>query len=296
MQFSNGVKPSIKVDKETIKAESGSNRILFNGQSGIYTYGRKYYIIGEKVFLEYDNIDVAKDDLYGKRESEMFEPNAEEDAPVEMIKLPGLPASLSSFTFPAEMDVSTEIHFDADLCYWFLDEAKFRKTLFSSAEEGEIPEVSYVMEFNKEFFLVIPVEYSVKGRFSSLEAVLEIADYASIGKEPYEEIDYVSVCLLDREASDEEIDYIADRGLTDWIEMNANYEGSFEQDEGMEELSPYDIYEFFDGYFVLDPDERSVLGKFTSYESALDGAMEEYDDDDEYDDEEDNEEDEGDKD
>lgn len=296
MQFSYGVKPTTKVDKETIKAETESTRLLFNGKSGIYTYGHKYYIIGDKVFLEYEDLDSAKEDLFGERESEMFDQDEEEEALIELVSLPGLPASFASFTFPTVMDKFTEIHFDADLCYWFLDEGTIRKTLFSPTEEGEIPEVSYIVEFKKEFFLVIPVEFSVKGRFSSIEAVLEIANYASIGKQPYEEIDYVTACQLDRKANDEEIDYIDDRGLTDWIEMNANYEGSFEQDEGLEELCTYDIYELLDGYFVLDPDERSVLGKFTSYESAIDGAIDEYGDDEEYEDEEDNAEDEGDKD
>ncbi len=276
MQFNNGVKPTIKVDEETIKSEAGDSRILFNGQSGIYTYGHKYYIIGENVFLEYEDIDTAKEDLFGKREFDMFEQNMEEDVLVDMIQLPGLPATLSSFSFPSEMDEYTELYFDEDLCYWFLDEGDFRKTLFSSAEEGVIPEVSYIMEYNKEYFVVSPIEFSVKGRFSSIEEALQVTDYAVIGTEPYEEIDYVSVCLLDRKANDEEVDYIADAGLFDFIEINADYEGSYEQDDGMNEICSYDIFEFFDGYFVLDYKERAVLGKFSSYESAFDGAKEEY--------------------
>lgn len=287
MQFSNGTKPTSKVDKETIKREAESTRILFNGHSGIYTHGHKYYIIGEKTFLEYESLAVAKEDLYDQRESEMFGQDEKEDLLVELVGLPALPASLSSFTFPTVTDEFTEIHFDADLCYWFLDEGTIRKTLFSAAEEGDIPEVSYIVEFNKEFFLAIPVEYSIQGRFSTIEAALEATSYASIGEKPYEEIDYVSVCMLDREANDEEVDYIDDRGLTDWIERNANYEGSFEQDEGMEDLCQYDIYELYDGYFVLDPLERSVLGKFTSYESAVSGVDDEYYEDDEAAEEED---------
>ena len=281
MQFSNGVKPSSKVHKETIEAESVNNRILFNGKNGIYPYEKKYYIIGENMFLQYENLDDAKEDLFGERESEMFDPDLEEEVLGEMLRLPGLPASLSAFTFPLVVGELTEIHFDADLCYWFLDEGTIRKTLFSAAEEGEIPEVSYIVEFAKDFFLVVPVESSVRGRFSSVEAVLQKTTYASIGNEPYEEIDYVSFCLLDREANDEEVDYIDDRGLTNWIEMHANYEGSFKQDEGLEDLCSYDIYEFMDGYFVVDPDERSVLGKFTSYESAFAGVGDEYYEDDE---------------
>lgn len=204
----------------------------------------------------------------------------------EMMKLPGLPEDLSSFTFPCEKDELTEIHFDADLCYWFLDEGEFRKTLFSSSEEGVIPDVSYIMEFNKEFFVVTPIEYSVKGRFSTIDAALLASDYASIGNEPYEEIDYVSVCLLDRKANDEEIDYIADAGLFDFIEMNADFDGSYEQGEGMGEITTYDIFELYNGFFVLDYNERSVLGKFTSFESAYAGAKEEYGTD-EYEDDED---------
>lgn len=195
---------------------------------------------------------------------------------IEMIQLPGLPESLSAFTFPVTLNEVTEIYFDEELCYWIFDEGEIRKTLFSSAEEGEIPEVSYIVEFDKEFFLVTPVELSVEGRFSSVEEVLAVATYESIGKEPFEEIDYVSACLLDREADDEEVDFIVDRGLFDWMEMNANYEGSYDQEEGTSETYSYDIYELFDGYFVLDPYERSVLGKFTSYESAHEGANEEF--------------------
>ena len=198
---------------------------------------------------------------------------------IEMIRLPGLPEGLADFTFPATLNEVTEIYFDEELCYWILDEGVIRKTLFSSAEEGEIPEVSYIVEFEKEFFLVTPVELSVEGRFSSIEEVLAVANYESIGKEPFEEIDYVSVCQLDREADDEEVDFIVDPGLFDWMEMNANYEGSYDQEEGTSETYSYDIYELFDGYFVLDPYERSVLGKFTSYESAQAGANEEFFDD-----------------
>ncbi|MGB4407757.1 MAG: hypothetical protein WBI82_12920, partial [Sphaerochaeta sp.] len=180
-------------------------------------------------------------------------------------------------------DEHTEIYYEADLCNWFLEEGQFQKTLFSSAEEGLIPEVRYVMEFNKEYFIVTPSEFSVRGRFSSIEAALLGTDYAVIGTEPYEEIDYVSVCLLDRTANDEEVDYLADAGLFDFIESNADYTGTYEHTDSSEETFYYDIFEFFDGYFVLDYKQRSVLGKFSSYESAYDGAIEEYGD---YEDEE----------
>ncbi len=230
MQYSNGVKPSSEIDKETIKRDHESEQIMKNDEFGT------------------------------------------------MMILTGLPAGLSTFTFPREMDQSTEIYFDIDLCYWFLDEGEFRKTLFSSSEEGEIPEVRYIMEFNKEFFVVCPIEYSVKGRFSSIEAALLETDYATIGKEPYEEIDYVSVCLLDRKAHDEEIDYISDAGLFEFIEMNADFDGSYEREDEMGDICTYDIFEFFDGFFVLDYNERSVLGKYTSFESAYIGAKEEYGD------------------
>lgn len=196
----------------------------------------------------------------------------------ELMQLPGLPASLLEFTFPAVLDEASEIHFDAELCYWFLDEAEFRKTLFSSSEEGEIPEVSYIMEFGKDFFVVSPIEYSVKGRYSSIEKAMASTDYASIGKEPYEEIDYVRVCLLDRKANDEEIDYISDAGLFDFIEASADFDGRYEREDEMGELLSYEIFEFFNGFFVLDYSERSVLGKFTSFESAYAGAKEEYGD------------------
>jgi len=193
------------------------------------------------------------------------------------------------------MDEFVEIHFDADLCYWFLDEGEIRKTLFSSAEEGEIPEVSYIVEFNEEFFIATPTEHSIEGRFSSVEEVLQVADYATLGAEPYEEIDYFRVCLLDREANDEEVDYIADKGLYWWIKMNADFERTFEPEKGKRKGYTYDIYEFFDGYFVLDPNEKAVMGKYTSFVSASIGANElyeerledeyEYEDEEEYEDE-----------
>ncbi len=211
-----------------------------------------------------------------------------------LMQLPGLPASLLSFRFPSELDEFTEMHFDEELCYWFLDEGDIRKTLFSSAEEGQIPGVSYIVELHKDFFIVTPSEHSVEGRFSSVEVALEIADYATIGTEPYEEIDYFRVCLLDREANDEEVDYIADKGLYWWIKMNADFERTFEPERGKRKGYSYDIYEFFDGYFVLDPNEKAVLGKFTSFVSASIGANDlyeerledEYEGDDEYEDEE----------
>jgi len=288
MQFINGKKPTIKVDAETVMAETQSNRILFDGHSGIYTYKNKYYIIDKDVFLEYTDLDVAKEDLFDERKSEK---NMDEDELVAMIELPGLPANLSVFTFPAVMDEFVEIHFDADLCYWFLDEGEIRKTLFSSAEEGEIPEVSYIVEFNEEFFIATPSEHSIEGRFSSVEEVLQVAEYATIGTEPYEEIDYFRVCMLDREANDEEVDYIADKGLYWWIKMNADFERTFEPEKGKRKGYSYDIYEFFDGYFILDPNEKAVMGKYTSFVSASIGANELYEErlEDEYGDEDENE-------
>ena len=293
MQFSNGKKPTITVDAEIVIAENETNQTWFNGQSGIYTYKNKYYIIGEKVFLEYENLDIAKEDLFAERESEMLEQNMEEEVDVELMSLPGLPANLSDFTFPTASDELTEMYFDADLCYWFLDEGEIRKTLFSSSEEGEIPAVSYIVELDREFFIATPSEYSIEGRFSSIEAALLVTDYASIGKEPYEEIDYFNVCLLDREANDEEVDYIADKGLYWWIKMNADFERSFEPERGKRKGYSYDIYEFFEGYFVLDPNEKAVLGKYTSFVSASIGASDLYEErlEDEYEDEYEDEED-----
>ncbi|MFA6681595.1 MAG: hypothetical protein WCS35_06155 [Sphaerochaeta sp.] len=220
----------------------------------------------------------------GKTHTELA--NKEKDALEGMMKLAGLPASLSSFTFPVDKDKATEMYFDADLCYWFLDEGEIRKTLFSSAEEGLIPDVSYIIELEKDFFIVTPIEYSVKGRFSSVEAALLASDYAAIGKEPYEEIDYVKSCQLDRKANDEDVDYISDEGLFDFIERNAYFDGSYVQGEGLDEIKSYDIYEFYNGFFVLDYSEGSVLGKFSSFESAYAGAKEEYGDDGYEDDEE----------
>ncbi|MGB4407871.1 MAG: hypothetical protein WBI82_13495, partial [Sphaerochaeta sp.] len=191
MQFSNGVSPTVSVDRETIRAENETNQIWFNGQSGIYTYQNKYYIIGADVFLEYTDLNIAKRDWFGRNESEIWEQVQEEGElinscsgvervlyedyflnglyyrihhriyktvecstlnpntmipmeDIEMIELPGLPASLSSCMFPSEMDEHTEIYYEADLCNWFLEEGQFQKTLFSSAEEGLIPEVRYV--------------------------------------------------------------------------------------------------------------------------------------------------------
>lgn len=242
MQFNNGKKPTVTVDKETVRADNEYNRALLDSKS----------------------------------EYEGSEQNMEDDEIEEMIQLPGLPENFSSFTFPAVMDEPTEMHFDADLCYWFLDEGEIRKTLFSSVEEGEIPQVSYIVEFNKEFFIAALSEHSIEGRFSSVEVALLVADYATIGREPYEEIDYFRVCLLDREANDEEVDYIADKGLYWWIKMNADFERTFEPEKGKRNGYSYDIYEFFEGYFVLDPSERAVLGKYTSYVSASIGASDLY--------------------
>ncbi len=195
---------------------------------------------------------------------------------LDMVKLPSLPARFSSFMFPTLMDEVTEIYFDEGLCYWILDEGHIRKTLFSSAEEGEIPEVSYIVEFDRAFFKAIPAEYSIEGRFSSIEEVLSVTEYFTIGENPYEEIDYVKVCLLDRKANDEEIDYIADNGLYWWIKMNAHFEGNFMPRQGMYKDFSYDIYHLYDGCFLLDANERSVLGKYTSFESAYNGAKEEF--------------------
>ena len=267
MQYSNGFKPTTKIDPETIMQKGESN--LTNGHNGIYQYKGTYYLIGNDVFLEYEGLEDAKEDLFGEHDQQ-------EDEPVDMIALPGLPASLSSFTFPSVMDESVEIHFDAELCYWFLDEGDIRKTLFSSSEEGQIPLVSYIVEFNGEFFIATPSEHSIEGRFSSVEEILQVADYATIGTEPYEEIDYFRVCSLDREANDEEVDYIADKGLYWWLKMNADFERTFEPEKGQRKGYSYDIYEFFDGYFVLDPNEKAVMGKYTSFVSASIGANELY--------------------
>ncbi len=63
------------------------------------------------------------------------------------------------------------------------------------------------------------------------------------------------------------------------MEVNATYIESFEQDGGTGTTYFNHIYEFLDGYFVLAPYESSVVGKFTSPESAYTGAKEAYDND-----------------
>lgn len=285
MQFNNGVEPPTAIDKETIRAENETNRTWFNGQTGIYAYGERYYIIGKDVFLEYETLDAAKEDLFGEIELEEYEQNMNEE--VTLMSLPGLPENFSDFTFPAANDELTEMYFDADLCYWFLDEGEIRKTLFSAVDEGEIPEVSYIVEFNKEFFIATPSEHSIEGRFPSVEAVLAVTEYGTMGREPYEEIDYFRVCYLDREANDEEVDYIADKGLYWWIKMHADFERSFDPEKGKRNGYFYDIYEFFDGYFVLDPNEKAVIGKYTTFVTASIGANDLYEErlEDEYEDE-----------
>jgi len=194
----------------------------------------------------------------------------------ELIELPGLPESLSSFNFPIELDCCTEIYSDEDLYAFFLEKGEIRKTLFSYAEEGEAPEVSYIVEFNQEYFLATPCENSIEGRFSSLEMILEVADYATIGKEPFEEIDYPRIFCLDREANDDDLDCIEDEGFFAWMEENADYLDSFEQDEGMGVTYVHDVYGLLDGFFVLDPYEMSVTGKYTSYESASAATNEDF--------------------
>lgn len=320
MQFSKGCKPNGKVDRETIRSTDEGSLSLFDGKSGVYAHQGKFYIIGEGVFLEYADLASAKQDWFGKSEEAMCAEVMQEGEPVDaiyvddslqfqdffyrelyyrvqgtnpptlscspvafaeasmaMISLPALPERFSAYTFPSEMDSTTEIYFEEELFYWLMDEGEIRKTLFSSAEEGEIPQVSYIVEFDRAYFIAIPAEFAIEGRFSSLEEVLERTDYASMGEEPYEEVDYVAACLLDRVANDEEVDYIADEGLYDWMENHADYEGSYELDE----TDAFAIYRLFDGYFVLDPYERSVRGKYTTFDTAYDGIDEEFGDEEE---------------
>lgn len=277
------------------------------------------------MFLEYPTLAAAKQDWFGKSESELYEELVTEGALIcsrsiagysqfedylfeslyyrvwyeedrtfkgltcspskrkiptydseELIELPGLPKSLSSFTFPAELDCCTEIHSDEELYAFFLEEGKIRKTLFGYAEEGEAPEVSYIVEFNKEYFLATSCENSIEGRFSSSEMVLEVVDYATIGKEPFEEIDYLRIFSLDREANNDELDCIEDEGFYAWMEENADYLDSLEQEEALGATYVHEVYELLDGFFVLDPYEMSVTGKYTSYESASIDANEVY--------------------
>jgi len=325
MQFINGVKPSTKRSAQYIEEDNYNYLDLFDGTSGINEFEGKYFIIGDGMFLEYPTLAAAKQDWFGKSESELYEELVTEGALIcsrsiagysqfedylfeglyyrvwydedrtfkaltcspskrkmptydseELIELPGLPKSLSSFTFPAELDCCTEIYSDEELYAFFLEEGTIRKTLFGYAEEGEAPEVSYIVEFNKEYFLATPCENSIEGRFSSSEMVLGVVDYATIGKEPFEEIDYLRIFSLDREANDDELDCIEDEGFYAWMEENAVYLGRFEQDEGISATYVPEVYELLDGFFVLDPNEMSVTGKYTSSESASIDANEVY--------------------
>lgn len=332
MKYSRGIIPTPTLDPDTIMREHGTNRTLFNGQSGIYSYEGKYYLIGEELFLEYRDLAVAKEDWFGKSEKAMWEQIKEEGEcidsfvaggkalyedyffnglyyrvhnrlhtsvecsnknwntilPVEeleMMELPSLPQHLASFMFPVLMDEVTEIYFDEELCYHFLDRGEIRKTLFSSAEEGEIPQVTYIVEFDRAFFKANPSEYSIEGRYSSVDEVLSLTQYAFLGERAYEEVDYVAVCLLDRAANDEEIDYIADSGLYWWIKMNTHFEGNYVPASRDSDEESYDIYQLYNGFFVLDAYEQAVLGKYTSFESAYNGAKEEFGDE-EYEEEE----------
>ncbi len=329
MQYSKGVKPTTTIDRDLIMVGNEADKILFNGESGIYTYEGKHYLIGDGVFLAYTDLSVAKADWFGKSEEEMWAQIREEGEfidsfvddettlyedyyceglyyrlhlqgeksvecslqgwdEMDMMSLPSLPGDLSSFEFPVIRDTHTVIYFDEDLFNWFLDRGDIRKTLFSSVEEGEIPWVRYIVKLEEDFFIATPSEYSIEGRFSSVEEVLLVVDYATIGKHSYEEIDYVKACLLDRDANDEEVDFIADKGLYWWFKMNVPFEGNYIQQGGENQGTSYDIYRLLDGFFVLDAYERSVMGKYTSFESAYNGAKEEYE---EYDDEDDYDED-----
>lgn len=60
--------------------------------------------------------------------------------------------------------------------------------------------------------------------------------------------------------------------------MNTRFEGNYVPSEGLSDEESYDIYQLYDGFFVLDSNERSVLGKYTSFESAYNGAKDEYGD------------------
>ena len=330
MQYSKGAKPATTIDRDLIMAENEADELLFNGDSGIYTYEGKHYLIGDGVFLAYTDLSVAKADWFGQSEEEMWAQIREEGEFIDsfvddettlyedyyceglyyrvhhqgeknvecshqgwdsmeeiaMMSLPSLPGDLLSFEFPVMQDEHTEIYFDEDLFNWFLDRGDIRKTLFSSVEEGTIPWVRYIVKLEEDFFIATPSEYSIEGRFFSVEEVLLVVDYATIGKHSYEEIDYVKACLLDREANDEEVDYIADKGLYWWFKMNVPFEGNYVQKEGENQGNSYDIYRLLDGFFVLDAYQRSVMGKYTSFESAYNGAKEEYeesDDEDDYD-------------
>ncbi len=73
MHFSNGVKPSTTRLAEYIEEENNNYLNLFDGTSGINTSDDKYYIIGDGVFLEYPTLAAAKEDWFGKSESELYE-------------------------------------------------------------------------------------------------------------------------------------------------------------------------------------------------------------------------------
>lgn len=329
MPFSNGVIPSTNASARYIEDENYNYLNLFDGTSGINEFEGKYYIIGGDVFLEYPNLDAAKQDWFGKSEYEMYRALITEGVFIcsrsipgysqfedylfeglyyrvwyeddrtfkglacspykiklptfdseQLVGLPGLPPSLSSFTFPPELDCCTEIHSDEQLYAFFLEEGEVRKTLFGYADQDEAPEVSYIVQFNGEYFLATPSENSIEGRFSSIDSVLEVADYASIGTEPCEEIDYPRIFSLARMADDEELDCIEDEGFYAWMEEHACYHDSFGQDDGMGVTY---VYELYDGFFVLDPYDMSVTGKYSSFESASLGLHALYED--EYEDE-----------
>lgn len=317
MPFSNGVIPSTSRSARYIEEENYNYLNLSDGSSGINEFEGKYYIIGDGVFLEYPNLDAAKQDWFGKSEYEMYQQLItegdyicsrsiagypqfedylleglyyrvwyEEDRTFkglscspykqkiptfdseQLVVLPGLPESLSSFTFPPELDCCTEIHSDEQLYAFFLEEGEVVKTLFGYAEEGSAPVVSYIVEFNKEYFLATPCESSIEGRFSSIDMILEVADYATIGEDPYEELDYPRIFSLDLVADDEELFCIEDEAFYAWMEGHADYLETFEQDEGLGMNHINHIYEFMNGFFVLDPYEMSVTGKYTSFERA----------------------------
>lgn len=229
------------------------------------------------------NVDIDArddwDDMFGSFSDKSTTQNKRK---YRMITLQGLPEKFKHYQFPFLQDEETITYCDEALFEWFSTNCIVRFTLLNEMSnylpKKRPPELKYIVEYEKEYYVLDPFELSVTGRYLYPEIAMEDFYHEEVLEGLYE-IDYVKYYGLDNEPDDLNSWYAIDDDLCSWITENGSCVSSYSIQEQMTGTFTYSVYELFGGCFVVDRFEDKVSGKYSSLKKVLamaaEGGMEE---------------------
>ena len=189
---------------------------------------------------------------------------------LEMIQEDTFPEQLKKFTFPYYQDEEIVEHSDYALWDWIFEHGTVHTTYKSvgSTVSSEINiDLAYVILYEGSYYFLESFGSAIIGKFLYPEIAVYGSDY-EYSYEGLHEIDYIGEYRLDRTPDDESLWTISDENLVNWMREHADYETTFYCRTAFWEFS-LEVYAFLGGYFVIDPFEFEVRGKYKTYEYVL---------------------------